>query len=441
MKILLSDASGLTSRQLATILSRAGHKVHALSPPGSVLTRLTRHVSKIHLVPPFGYDPYIWLDRALAIIASSKQSGEAFDVLICSQEQVTVISAEVERVRETGIYVAVPEFQSLRKVMDKITACSTLAEYGLSQPESMVLSSLFLDDLVKLEGRQDFFPAYVKFPIATGSTGVWRVLSISDLCAVAKKWKVFDHAEEKGKLLLQKEVKGPLLMICGIFSHGKLVAWHACLRAREGVSGGASKKVSCPLPIVERDLEKLGIGLGWHGALSADAILVDKGEEKELLFIDINPRIVEPMNGLLAGVDLVGALLDISRGSDGSETENEVKKRMIGEEGMQTHQLVLALLGAAKEGRFSLVKEVWMAVRGWDGYYGYKGSVEELTPIRGDWRSIFVLLGLAVLLFVGGRWMQERLSGGTIQNYAVSPEGWEEICRMQDRKEIQAVER
>ena len=35
MRILLSDGAGLTSRQCATVLARAGHQVEALSPAGS----------------------------------------------------------------------------------------------------------------------------------------------------------------------------------------------------------------------------------------------------------------------------------------------------------------------------------------------------------------------------------------------------------------------
>ena len=34
MLILLSDGAGLTARQCATVLARAGHQVEALSPAG-----------------------------------------------------------------------------------------------------------------------------------------------------------------------------------------------------------------------------------------------------------------------------------------------------------------------------------------------------------------------------------------------------------------------
>ena len=424
MKILLSDASGLTARQVATILSRRGQTVHVLSPPGITLTKCTSHVSQVHRVPPFGSDPYVWLDATLSIIKNEKKKGdgEGFDVLICTQEQVTILSAEVERVRETGIRIAVPDFMSLRRVMDKVSAREALREAGLRQPDSVVLSSTSeLKDL-------DILPGYAKLPIATGSTGLRRVSNMQELKTVCQSWHAF---AEGGKVLLQKEVKGPLLMICGIFSHGRLLTWHACLRVREGVNGGASIKVSCPLPLAEKELETFGRRLGWHGALSIEAIIVERKGQKELYYMDINPRIVEPMNGLLAGVDIVSALVDVSFGRE-ADVDGERPKH--GREGMTTHQLMLALLGTAKNGRIELVKEVWMAVRGLEGYYGYKGSVEELTPIEGDWWSVLVLLVMTVLLFVGGKWMVSKFTGGTIKSYAISPAGWKEICRREDEK-------
>ena len=50
------------------------------------------------------------------------------------------------------------------------------------------------------------------------------------------------------------------------------------------------------------------LALRWHGALSADVILSRAGVQ----FIDINPRLVEPVNALASGVDLVRALVEVA---------------------------------------------------------------------------------------------------------------------------------
>jgi hypothetical protein len=48
MFVLLSDGAGLTARQCATLLSRAGHRVETLTPDPLFLCRLTRHVRTVH---------------------------------------------------------------------------------------------------------------------------------------------------------------------------------------------------------------------------------------------------------------------------------------------------------------------------------------------------------------------------------------------------------
>ena len=74
-------------------------------------------------------------------------------------------------------------------------------------------------------------------------------------------------------------------------------------------SGGASHKLGLDLPEARTHMAALGAFLDWHGALSADVILGPDGPR----FIDINPRLVEPLNALASGVDLTGALLEVAR--------------------------------------------------------------------------------------------------------------------------------
>jgi len=154
----------------------------------------------------------------------------------------------------------------------KKEAVDTLKRAGLLQPESVVLGRH--NDL---EHLVDFLPGYLKTPIGTASTGVHHVGSEEELrAAVAHFARKGAFDDKGGKLLLQKEIRGPLLMIRSVFSHGRLIAWHSCIRTLEGVNGGASKKISLPLPVVQEDLVALGGLLKWHGALSMDAILFEE---------------------------------------------------------------------------------------------------------------------------------------------------------------------
>lgn len=51
VKVLLSDGSGLTARQVAGRLAAMGHVVEVLSPDPLCLCRFTGHVRRVHRVP------------------------------------------------------------------------------------------------------------------------------------------------------------------------------------------------------------------------------------------------------------------------------------------------------------------------------------------------------------------------------------------------------
>ena len=125
-------------------------------------------------------------------------------------------------------------------------------------------------------------------------------------------------------------------MVQAVFARGELVAFHACQRVREGAAGGPATSSGLDLPEAREDMAALGAALGWHGALSADVIIGPDGPQ----FIDVNPRLVEPVNALASGVDLAGA-----PGRGGQVRLVPVPSRPRCRDA--THQLLLAVLGAA----------------------------------------------------------------------------------------------
>ena len=203
-------------------------------------------------------------------------------------------------------------------------------------------------------------------------------------------------------------------MIQSVFCAGELIAFHANVRVREGVGGGASHKLSIDLPAVREQITHLGGALGWHGALSVDAILAEDGP----VYIDINPRLVEPGNAWRAGVDLVAALLDVGAGKTPAP-------QAPGAAGVATHQLLLAVLGAAQHAgtRRAVLAELTSAAR----HAGsYRRSAEELTPLRGDLRAVFPLAAASLATVVRpATW--RAFSSGAVTSYALSPQGWRAI--------------
>jgi biotin carboxylase len=400
LRILLSDGSGLTARQTATQLAAAGHTVEVLTPDRLALTRFTRHVAKLHPVPPYGPDPLAWLDAAVTVLARRR-----FDVLLPTQEQVAVLARQPGQVTALGVGLAVPPFEALAQVQDKISAVATLARLGLPQPESYVATTPA--ELARFARP----PVFVKTPIGTATTGVRRVEGQDDLRRVAAALAAVGGFD-LGGVVVQQPVEGPLVMIQAVYAHGRLLAAHTTLREREGANGGASGKRSVDLPAVRTHLAVLGEALGWHGALALDAILTRHGP----CYIDVNPRLVEPGNAWRAGVDLVDALLKVSLSARG-----EAAPQPPGQAGVRTHQLLLAVLAAAAHGgRRAVLYEVRAAAR----HTGpYRGSREELTPTTGDWRAgapVAVAAAATLIRPASWRWF----AAGAVANYALTPKGW-----------------
>ena len=239
MLILLSDGAGLTARQCATVLARAGHRVEALSPAGLCLCRMTRHVRKVHDVPALGRDPFGWLEAALAV---AERRGA--DVLLPVQEQVAVMALAQDRIAGAGLATAVPDFAALAQVQDKVSAFRTLARAGVPQPAAAVAASVAEIEAAGAElagvgqagawaarAGQAGWPLFVKMPIGTASAGVRRAGSPDELRQVAEDYERLGALGPDG-VLVQAPVAGPLAMVQAVFARGELVAFHACERIR-----------------------------------------------------------------------------------------------------------------------------------------------------------------------------------------------------------------
>jgi biotin carboxylase len=429
MLILLSDGAGLTSRQVATVLARAGHRVEELSPRGLRLGRMTRHVRRVHDVPPVGREPHRWLDAALDVAAR-----RGADLLLPVQEQVAVMALGRDRIEAAGLATAVPSFEALAQVQDKVSAYRTLARLGVPQPPAVIAASAAeLAEATRL-------PVFVKTPIGTASAGVRRVSSREELGRLAGEYErlgVFaggggaggggaggggaggggagGGGAGGGGVLVQQPVAGPLVMVQAVFADGELVAFHACERVREGTAGGASHKRGRPLPRAREQMARLGAALTWHGALSADVIDGPEGP----VFIDINPRLVEPANALASGVDLTGALVQVA-------LTGTSRPQPDGAPGARTHQLLLAVLGTAQRGRRrDVARELADAAlrRG-----SYRDSREELTPVRGDLLAP-VPVAVAALATLAWPPAWRRFVGGSAGAYALTPAAWAELTR------------
>jgi hypothetical protein len=258
------------------------------------------------------------------------------------------------------------------------------------------------------------FPVFVKRPISTASAGVRRAATAEELAAAAAALGL--GTEE---LLVQTQASGPLAMVQALADHGRLVAHHANLRVVEGIGGGAAVKESIRLPKLEEYLQRLVQALDWHGPISMDVIVTGDGP----LVIDVNPRLVEPINALIAGVDLVGAMLELARGSHPPAMPE-------GQAGVRSRQLLLSVLGAAEHGsRVTVLRVLIDALR---ERGDYKGATEELTPVDGDpIAAVPVVLAVLATLIKPSLW--RLFHAGATGPYSLTPEAWRKIISAGER--------
>jgi len=161
-------------------------------------------------------------------------------------------------------------------------------------------------------------------------------------------------------------------------------------------------------------LEKLLAGLQWRGPLSLDAILTDEGPS----VIDINPRLLEPMNAHWAGVDLVGVALDLAR-------NRHPPTQGPGRPGVRSCQLLLAISGAAKttDSRIGVAREMVSALRH-RGCYAH--AIEESTPTKDDPIACVPVVAAACATILRPRsW--RSFHAGAAGPYSLTADAWQQI--------------
>jgi len=384
----MPEGSSTSAREAITILGLSGHHVEVCDPSPYCLSRFSRFVRKFHRCPGLRDDPAGFLAFVERLLSTG-----SFDVLLPTHEQGFLFARVRERLTHR-IGLALPDFESYRTAHAKASVSRLLDRLGLPQPPTRIVKSdAQLRDAVR-------FPAVVKTSVGTASRGIWFVRSVSDLEIALRDLGANDAFADE--VLVQSLVAGTTEKAQSVFCRGRLVGFHAYRQVAPGVGGGEAIKQSVSRPDVHGYLEKIGQHLDWHGALSVDYIMPD--DDPTPLLIDCNPRLVEPMNAWLAGIDLVGLLLRISQGEMPAVLPES-------RAGIRTHLAMQALLGSASRGaaRSDIVRECWRLL----GHNGpYAVSHEELTPVRLDWISAIPLAMTAMFLLVSPKSAARLAHGG-----------------------------
>lgn len=398
LRVLLTEGSSLTSREVVSCLGPAGYHLEVLDPDAMCLARFSRWVRRVHRCPHAGADPLAYLE-ALGRVAA----GRRIDVVLPTHEQGWLL-ASARPLLAAGVRVAVAEAAAFERVQSKVAFARLLDELGLPQPGWRVVDGA--DDLADLP-----FPYWLKAAFSTAGQGVREVVDPRSrdqaLCALLGEVPV----------MAQQPAPGQYGQVQGLFDQGRLVAVHTSVQRGSGMGGSAAARLSVDHAAPRKHIAALGEALSWHGGLTLDYLHEDGLPQ----YIECNPRTVEPGNAAASGVNIPELQVRLTLG------EELAGPARVGRAGIRTHGTIALLLGGAARGesRRSLLGEIRDAI----AHRGlYADSSEQLTPVLRDPASLLPAASVAARLLLSPRQAAE-IAEHAVSGYSIDPTSVEKVSR------------
>jgi hypothetical protein len=390
-RVLLSEGSSLTAREVLTCLGPAGHHVEALDPDRLCIARFSRWTRKLHPCPRSGADPVGYLEAVKRVVDEQR-----IDVVLPTHEQAWLFAAGAPLL--PGAPVAVAAAASFDRVQSKVEFARLLDELRLPQPRWRLIGDP--SDLKDLP-----FPYWLKSAFSTAGRGV-RLVADEQSRADAER----DLLEAIGApVMAQEPARGQYAQVQGLFDRGRLVAAHTSVQTGTGIGPSAAARLSVDHPIPRRHIGTLGEALSWHGGLTLDYL----HEQGEPSYIECNPRTVEPGNAAASGVNLPELQVRLTAG------ESIPSPPRIGGAGVRTHGTIALVLGAAAYGgtRRAVGAELGHALtrRGC-----YHASAEQLTPVLRDPPSAAAAAFIIARALVSPRGATE-VASKAVARYSITP--------------------
>jgi biotin carboxylase len=400
VRVLLSEGSSLTAREVITWLGPVGYHLEAVDSDPLCLARFSRWVRNVHRCPPPASDPVGYLDAVRHTVADRR-----IDVVLPTHEQAWLFAAAHPVQRE--VPVASAPSGAFERVQSKIEFARLLDELELPQPRWGLVT-----DARDLAGLP--FPYWLKSAFSTAGRGVRFVHDKSSRATAMDALLADGHAP----VMAQNPAPGQYAQVQGLFDRGRLVAAHTSVQTGAGVGGSAAARLSVDHPTARHDIEVLGGALAWHGGLTLD-YLHENGAPH---YIECNPRTVEPGNAAASGVNIPDLQVRLTLGAD------IPSHPQVGRAGIRTHGAIALLMGAAANtgSRRAVLAEAGRCLvrRG-----VYRGSHEQLTPIVRDPPSI-IPLALVAARTVAVPTATKRFTNRAIARYSITPEAIDRLRRV-----------
>jgi len=392
IRVLLTEGSSLTSREVVSCLGPLGYHLEVLDPDVLCLARHSRWVDRVHRCPRAGRDPLAYVDFLTGIVAA-----RAIDVVLPTHEQAWLLAVARPRLPD-DVAVALADAHAFAEVQSKLRFARLLDELGIPQPQWRVVTGV--GDLADLA-----YPYWLKAAFSTAGRGVREVVD------AATRDRALGEllGDDAVPVMAQQPAVGQYGQAQGLFEAGRLIAAHTSVQRGVGMGGSAAARLSVDHPLARRHLARVGDALDWHGGLTLDYMHVDGSP----VFIECNPRTVEPGNAAASGVNIPDLQIRMTLGETLSSSTR------IGTAGIRTHGTIALLMGIAGRGgsRLPLLAELRDAIL---RRRRHADSTEQLTPITRD------PLSLLPAALIAGRLLwapsqANQIAAAAVDSYSITP--------------------
>lgn len=310
-KILLLEA-GTQGLAIVKGLAKAGYEISMLVGEVGNYADSSRYVCKRYYCHSDVSSPE-YLEEVKSLLKR-----ESFDVVIpMGDVDAEFLSKNREELSKLVRFV-IPGHENFLKGYDKNLLMTLCAQKGYPHPQTIDLSKVDVNDCDAL--RQFPYPAILKPNCTTGGRGMKVVESYEEMLTAYPTLH-----EQFGDYHLQRFIRAGgrqvKIQVC-VDATGKMIAHSAMQKVRwYPVKGGSS---CCSVSIDEEKMtaichQILG-NIGWEGF--ADFDLIEDPDTKELLIMEINPRLPACIGAAIhAGMDWGQIIVDQALGKEPKHCE------------------------------------------------------------------------------------------------------------------------
>lgn len=323
-KVLILDGGAAHAMAIAECLKKSGYGVAVICDDKN----------------EYGYHTKFADERYLGVDSHKKEYAEfmlkflkehQFDVLIPTSDTAAEFMSFHKEELEQLTGVLMPGREVFEKGYDKNNLMTVCRENGFPHPQTIDLKGLEVDKLhefEKFEGLKNFpYPGLLKPNLTSGGRGMTLVNSIEELL------KVYPAIHDQyGDCHLQQFIKegGRQVKVQIMTDKNGDMAYSSVIWKQRyyPVNGGSSCcNVTIDNPEIASVCGKVLKAIGWIGF--ADFDLIEDPQTKQLLIMEINPRIPACVRSAFkSGMDYATMIADMTLGKPLREYKYESGKRL-----------------------------------------------------------------------------------------------------------------